>query len=240
MKPEVSILIPWLPEPTRIDGWRYVRNTLIARHPDWEVLSVANPGRWSKAAAINHAVEQSTADILIIHDADVICHPKALAKAVELISEGWAWCSPLNRLNRLDRETSLEIMRGELDPSDGLPGRKYQEIFTPGCGAVVLPRDAWEKVNGWDERFQEWGGEDYAIGCALDTLWGEHCELDAPAWHLWHTPAETSCYGHSDEATCGCERFMSRVELYSDARFDSTKMERLVAGNRKVDKSSGQ
>jgi hypothetical protein len=37
-------------------------------------------------------------------------------------------------------------------------------------GQIVVPRAAFDELGGWDERFEQWGGEDAAFCYALDTL----------------------------------------------------------------------
>jgi hypothetical protein len=49
-----------------------------------------------------------------------------------------------------------------------------------------MPREAFEAVGGWDERFRGWGGEDHSAMRAVDTLYGPHKTLPGQVLHLWH------------------------------------------------------
>ena len=67
---------------------------------------------------------------------------------------------------------------------DGNEGSGPLNVFGAMC--QIMPREAFEAVGGWDERFRGWGGEDYAFARALDTLWGPHKNTANDILHLWH------------------------------------------------------
>ena len=53
--------------------------------------------------------------------------------------------------------------------------------------------DLWRDVGGFDDRFHGWGGEDFALGCALRSLSGQYAhKLAGTLRHLWHPPAPSN------------------------------------------------
>lgn len=59
------------------------------------------------------------------------------------------------------------------------------ETTNPGGGLLVVSRDGWDRVGGYDERFVGWGHEDsvFNIALLLKAAWDR---IPGSAWHLWH------------------------------------------------------
>lgn len=75
--------------------------------------------------------------------------------------------------------TLLEADYGGYSPSPNA-GHQY------GAMAMMMPRDAFYRVNGMDPRFRGWGSEDVSMLRSLDTLWGQHEVAAGPILHMWH------------------------------------------------------
>jgi len=54
-------------------------------------------------------------------------------------------------------------------------------VYSPG-GNIIVPRSVWERVGGFDERFEGWGFEDATLLIAA----GELDRLSGPLYHFWH------------------------------------------------------
>lgn len=54
-----------------------------------------------------------------------------------------------------------------------------------------MPREAFECVGGWDERFRGWGCEDHAAMRATCTLYWKHKTFPAQFLHVWHPMCST-------------------------------------------------
>ena len=55
-----------------------------------------------------------------------------------------------------------------------------------GALCMIMPREAFIRVRGMDDRMRGWGGDDLGLVCALDTLRGPHFTLPHDIFHLWH------------------------------------------------------
>lgn len=150
---------------------------------------------WSKGAAINPVAEQTSGEILVLADADSFVAPEHLERAIgQARTNGWAM--PHSVVRRLDRESSDRVIRG-------IPGRQRLERSAypalPGGGILIVTREAWDMVGGFDPRFRGWGGEDHCIGLALRCLTGNEINSRrmAPLTHLWH-PEAPNCRRPSD------------------------------------------
>lgn len=183
-----SILVPFRPDGgPREAAWQWVYRWYRTHHPSWEIIVADSEGDWSKAQAVNRAARAARGQLLVIADADLFPHPNRLVEAVRL-ARTRPWIVPYTRVHRLSEAATQQIM--EMDPSFSslldLDLVKPPYTGVPGAGLLVLSRKAFLQVGGMDEEFVGWGGEDAALGYALDTIVGPHTRLRADICHLWH------------------------------------------------------
>lgn len=184
--------------------WEFYREAL----PDAQIVTEGYPRLpFNKSAAVNAAFQRATGDVIAILDADALLDPEALLQAAADCRRARVrglktWVMPYRRLYRLTQDISAgvldyyasqwrwvaeSVLAEPVDPSwydNHGGGSHHGHMF--GAMAQVMPREAFEVVGGWDERFAGWGGEDVSFARALDTLWGRHTSLDGPIFHLWH------------------------------------------------------
>lgn len=183
--PSVEVVVPWRPGCRhRERAWAWVNGRYAVYHPDWPVTVARAPaGNWIKANAVVPAVEASSAEVVIVADADVWVDD--LARAVESVERGSAWAVPHWQVRRLTEKATDDLIGG----ADLLGLETCEPPYHPtfGGGIVVARRDVLLDCP-LDPRFVGWGQEDAAWGVALHALAG-------PAWagrglltHLWHPP----------------------------------------------------
>lgn len=187
-----SLIIPWRTDHDQREAiWCYLE--------EWRgslgfELCVADSGHepFNQAASRNKAVAESTGDLLVILDADVLVDRQQLRNAVALTEANWMiWTIPYIYYVEL----SAAVTKYALDHDDGrayhldrdciiypTPERWGQSI----SGALVVSRAIYELVGGYDERFVTWGFEDQAIYLALETLVGRGTRLGGRLDHFWH------------------------------------------------------
>ena len=184
----VSVLVPYQPDDEYRDrAWAFNR----AR---WEAMDVelvigegqGVAGSFQQSRAINAAARRATGDVFVIADADVALEPAWVTDAVELVRCGVPWVLP-RRYRQLTERSTLTVLTG--DPLDPIPPNLPAVWVGDGIswtGGIVLLREAFEAVGGYEERFGGWGANDICFAMALDTLWGQHRRLEGDATHLWH------------------------------------------------------
>jgi hypothetical protein len=169
-----DLIVPWRPDGAHRDAiWSRLKPRHIAAGR--AVIEGTCEGEWCKAAAIADALHRSTADIVILHDADVWCD--GLEPAVEAIDTYCAWAIPHDKVHRL--------AEGQ-EPG----GNLIQNPYTgwAGGGIVVIRRDIYDRCP-IDHRFVGWGQEDESLARALTLLYGAPWRGSADLWHWWH-PAQ--------------------------------------------------
>lgn len=198
-------------------AWGWVRARYQEQHPDWKV-TVAEPqhGDWSKASALMPAIARSSADVIVVADADVWVNN--LDQAVDAIKvTGWA--VPHRWVLRLSDRSTRNLLAGVDDVEVETVQRPY--VGWIGGGLVVIRRDLALEIP-MDPRFLFWGGEDESWGYALQTLAGRPWRGKAPLMHLWHPPAERMSRRMGTEANDKlCKRYMK-------ARTDPVRMAAIV------------
>ena len=212
----VAVVIPWR------DGCSHRRRALefvdgfwSARHPGWPVVYGEHPdGDWCKAIAVANALDHTSADMLVIADADVYCD--GLAVAVECCQ---TWAVPHRMLHRLD-ETATADLYATGAPGPGRTEKPY--VGHAGGGIVVIRRDVYESCP-LDPRFVGWGQEDDAWAHALTTLFGLPWRGSADLFHLWHPPQERL------SRTTGSRDGRILYRRYRNAARSRVVMERLLA-----------
>lgn len=173
----------------RTANWHRVFNRLAEGFPLADIRVGECDGPWCKATAIEDALARTDADVLVIHDADVIVSRDALANAVMIVASGEApWAMPHGRVYRLNEQGTQHFYAHDTLKDRHLARAPYRAV--PGGGLIVVSRDVYTDVGGFDPRFVGWGGEDEAFGLALKVMHGEGWHgADERLWHLWHDPA---------------------------------------------------
>ncbi|MFM9675775.1 hypothetical protein [Streptomyces brasiliscabiei] len=164
------------------------------------------------------ALQQTTADVLIVADADV--WTVGTPFAVEEVRTGQArWAMPHQLVRRLTPEATQSVLYGA-----AMSGQPTQETHPgmPGGGLVVLARDVLEGVP-MDPAFTGWGQEDQAWALALQTLAGPMWRGDSDLFHLWHPPAPRR------SRAVGSAESLARYRRYQAASGQQKQMRALVA-----------
>lgn len=176
-------------QPDRDAIWSFLREHW-ARH-GWPIVEGqhdASEGLFNRSIATNRA-SAAAGDwkLAVILDADVWVEPWQVEAAVaaartngRLSFAHTAWWG----LNRRGRQLILNGRR-PLDPAawGGLYDVK-NPLSNSAC--MVVTRDLWEQVGGYDERFIGWGAEDWAWYESCVLLGGGENRMNAPLHHFHH------------------------------------------------------
>jgi hypothetical protein len=198
----------------RAMNWRWLERYWRAQLPGAEIVmgqdSIASasgclepPVPFSKCCAVNDAASRAKGDIFVIVDADGYVSASAVLFCAQKIRHALKigrrrWFVPYRHFYRLTEKAAAQVL--ESDPAhpyilpDPPATSDLQETTDTGVamghwyGAMIqiVPRQAFEEVGGWDQRFRGWGGEDVAAMRATDTLYWRHSTIPASVFHLWH------------------------------------------------------
>jgi glycosyltransferase involved in cell wall biosynthesis len=229
----ISIVIPFRAE---TEERQEIFDFVVARYsgywPDAEIIvSDTDDEEFSRSAARNRGVEQSSGEVLVLVDADTICNPRALEEATVMSAMSKRWVLPYQWYYNLTQDYTEEILAGnptnKVFPTD--KGFTFVHKIESWAGILVMPREAFDAVNGYDERFKGWGYEDNAFRLALDCIWGKHLRVKGEnAYHLSHYVPENGAF-KSPNIQVNRERYYNK---YVKASKDKDRMKKLVEGNR--------
>jgi len=203
----VSILIPFRCPSAgdqRTKNVEWLKRYWRAQLPGAEVIvgeddSEGQP--FSKSKAVNDAASRASGDVFVIVDADGYIPVDRVEHCVAEIRRARKagqrlWFVPYRMFYRLTEAGSRLLLAS--DPrkphrfASPLPQEYVLNDTDPAIGhwygamIQIMPREAFECVGGWDERFRGWGGEDHAAMRAMDTLWWPHKTLPTEVLHVWH------------------------------------------------------
>lgn len=170
---------------------------------------------FNRAASRNSGAASNSEDILVVCDGDAIAEPAPLLEAVAAARDGNLHL-PYTAVRLLTQDGSEHIHLGD-DPATA--NVWHTNPYSVG-GCVVVSRDTWHAVGGWDERFTNWGFEDTAFWAAVDTFFGT-IRHEGTLYDLWHI----------DKRGIGSPQWRSGMALcdrYTDARGDSEAMRTLI------------
>lgn len=182
----VAVLVPYGGRDQhrgRLLAWTLVQ---LARHVPYEVIIGHHDSDepWCKAVALDRALRETTAEVVILHDADVWA--EGLEEAVNHVLEtGVGWAIPHTTVRRLTPAATETVLSG--GPLTGEVERAYRGV--PAGGVTVLRRELYEEAP-LDRRFIGWGQEDLAAGHTWRVLSGNPWRSVKPLWHLWHEPQQ--------------------------------------------------
>lgn len=187
-----------------------IKNLAIAKKrwqekmPDVElVIVINNDDPFNKAKALNQAAKQATGDYFILADADIMFGTTLIDRLAVLAPEHH-WIIPWKTCYELSEEYSARFYADEtfvlpkkitikdLDQQTAIINHRsivnrYVNTYeADGAYINVISREAFELVNGLDERFRGWGCEDLALAAALNTLVGQAYRMDERIFHLYH------------------------------------------------------
>lgn len=203
----ISILVPFHcsdKESQRTKNWLWLKKYWRYHLPGAQIVMGNDPDKpFSKSVAVNDAAALATGDVFVIADADAYISIDAVLYCVEKIREARRkgqrqWFIPYRQFYRLTQEASQRVLNSPSSNPYVFPDPPCSEDVqnTHGSGPrfghwygamiQIMPREAFEEVGGWDERFRGWGGEDHAAMRAMDTLYWKHKTLPGPVFHIWH------------------------------------------------------
>jgi hypothetical protein len=188
----VSVVVPWRAgDRQRQRVWTWIREYWESHYPEFELIEIDSGDEpFTRGTSINAGVEKSSGDVLILSDADtLVAH---VEEAVALATKGyWVIAYAQGRYCSLREETTEKLLASDphgqiIEPT----ADQCRAVIDAFSGCLVMPRAAFERVDGFDPRFLGWGHEDFAFMYALDTLWRPYERASGYALHFYHEHRE--------------------------------------------------
>lgn len=172
--------------------WAWVRGWWERELPELPIFEGHHDsGLFNRSAACNAAAAAATEagpwDVALLIDSDVICDPARVREAIaQAGSERNRLVLPFSRRHNLNPVGTARIMDGD----QGSWVRYVAKTYTQMCSScLAIPRQLWDEVGGFDERFEGWGFEDNAFASACSTFGADMTKIEGELWHLWHPTA---------------------------------------------------
>lgn len=136
----------------------------------------------NRSADRNMAAEGDwTVAIFADGDTTVMDAKQVHRAASEALRTGWLTYAHNIRL-ALDEAQTERLLGGATLAEVGYEARDPNTF----SGVYAVPRPLWDRVQGFDERFQGWGFEDLAFMFACSTIGGGMGRVSGEIVHLWH------------------------------------------------------
>jgi len=203
-RPVISLLIPFSSkDPLRKKNFKWLLQYWRYELPEAEVVVGKSSSKiFCKGEALNDAASRARGDIFVILDADAYLNGYILRECansiLQSLKEGYPlWYVPYRNLYRLKEGITKAVVASNprnplrLTPLDNWilaeeGGAKARYGHRYGAMCMMFPREAYDLIGNFDERFKGWGGEDVALLRMLDTLYGKHKTVEENIYHLWH------------------------------------------------------
>lgn len=141
-----------------------------------------NGEAWNRSQSINNAARAAGDwEVALIGDGDTIPDEVSVKRAVSWVEIGGGAARPhLERVMLNAIGSQILLRRGHHALSNSHLDKQWA-----GGGLLVVRRDAWDAIGGYDENFIGWGHEDsdFNIRMLATVNWER---LPGVSWHLWH------------------------------------------------------
>lgn len=245
---KITLLVPFRADNRyRARIWQWLERYWQRELPEAELIVCTDDGKpFCKTAAFNRGFAQANGDIIVLLDADCYIRGQVIRDCADKIRSSRRrglplWYVPYRRFYRLSETASKRLIAS--DPAD--PVRfpdppAFDDFENPeaalsghwwGALIQIMPREAFARAGGMDERFRGWGSEDVGFMQAVDTLYGKHKTSNNPVYHIWHPvitdPAKRFRRLWEYQQTAGSNDFLAN--RYRAARGDAEAMRKVVS-----------
>jgi predicted glycosyltransferase involved in capsule biosynthesis len=207
---KVAVVIPWRPVPSRMLAFKKVVRFYRKKFPNFEIIISDSIGeKFNLSQARNLGAKKAIdngADIIIFNDADLFASPDSIKESIKYSIANNEISAPYNRYHEHYTKQETDLFFADFDynldlgylalppelPADG----SIPKIFYPCSGCIVVPKDIFLSIGGFEEEIIGWGPEDlwfhkqyydiykklfhYVDGSAHSTYNDPSCRVRAP------------------------------------------------------------
>lgn len=169
---DTVLIIPFVQNP--LNPLRNKAFKILMEHftnSPWPIIIAKDDKKpYSKSRILNEAVEENDADIIVFNDADSICKIEQIEEAINLTRKEHGLVFAYTTYVRLNQD-------GEREPTLFEPWRSH--------GCVVIQRDDFIKLKGYNESFFSWAPDDMDFNRRAAELWPLR-RVPGELLHIWH------------------------------------------------------
>jgi predicted glycosyltransferase involved in capsule biosynthesis len=194
----LSVIMPFCPDGARRDkNFIWAINRLRKILPDAEIIPpIQEQPPFSRSATHNVGARTSTKDVLLFCDADMIFDLDLIEKGLSIVNDV-PWIAPMTQKWDFTWDSSNTLLSLPKDINIKQTIKQYDLQIDRKWGAercragamLMITKENYFKMGGFDERFNGWGYEDNAFMLMAKETIGDYVESDAIAYHLWHPTA---------------------------------------------------
>ena len=187
----LTVIIPYCPDGGRRDiNLSFVHKRLKAILPEAEVITpIQEQAPFSRSFTCNYGAKHASGDVLLICDADMGFEYDRIENGLKIVHTV-PWIAPMNQKWDYTWQASNRLLGMapdvELKSLDLELSRKWGAERCRGGAMLMITKENYFKIGGFDERFNGWGFEDNAFFLLANAMLGEFVETDNIAYHLWH------------------------------------------------------
>ena len=189
----VVILVPFSSDDeTRVEVWRYVKRWLEITLGLPIHVGADSPGpQFNLSLARNRAAKAAGDwDVAVIQDADTVVSADQVLQGIQIARETGAVVYPYTERWELDA-AGTKLLMDDIQSDWQSHASKYV-ASQPLGGCIIITRELWDLVGGFDTGFVGWGHEDGAFALACEVLGGHKLQrVPGRALHLEHNPQKT-------------------------------------------------
>lgn len=142
--------------------------------PQCDLVFVYNPYLFNRSWALNVGAQHGDNELLGFGDADIFLPQETYLSSWQAL-QTWDAVSPKTRVLNVDRIDFTHLTFQEIS----------ERFSTFAGGILMIRRERFEFLGGWNEAFEGWGDEDEIMSDMIHTLLNHHT-LDSDAFHVDH------------------------------------------------------
>jgi len=137
-------------------------------------IFVYNAGLFNRGWGFNVGALKTNADVLVFSDCDLLIQKEDINKCLDKIKE----------VDVVDpKGFIIDLAENETVENNT---KRYRTSFDLAGGIVFFKREAFFKINGWDEDLRGWGVEDNVMTIKIKKLL-TFCKINCVLHHLFHS-----------------------------------------------------
>jgi predicted glycosyltransferase involved in capsule biosynthesis len=192
---DLSIIIPYKKDDgVRDKNFKFIYNRYKTLFPESEIVigeDNTDNDVFSRSRAINNGVKNSSHDILLISDGDLIITKDSIDEGIQKLKESqfvipWGRCYDLNKNISQKILTNSDIDFNKIQSSSIYRIRDIRQEKI-AAGIQLITRELFDKIAGYSELFRGWGAEDEYFCLKIQRELGTYPILpNEKIYHLFH------------------------------------------------------